>query len=71
MSSRMASGPLGRLFAPLGVILILVGVVVAALSFIFILLELRGEFSDRVNLLTNLTALPLIVGGAALAWLGR
>jgi hypothetical protein len=67
----MVAGPLGKILSPLGVALVLVGVATAALAFVFILLDLTGDFPTRVRLLTAATALPLVVGGAALAWLAK
>lgn len=48
--------------------MVLVGALVAILAFVFILLDLTGDFADRVVTLLA-TTLPLIIGGVALAWL--
>lgn len=67
----MAEGGVRRFFAPIGLVLLIVGIAVAALAFIFILLDLSGDFPDRVRTLTAFTSVPFILGGAALAWMGR
>ena len=67
----MVLGPIGKMLAPIGLILVLLGAAVSVFSFIFILLDLTGDFQDRVNTLTAVTALPLVVAGAAMTWLGR
>jgi hypothetical protein len=66
----MAAGAMGKFFGPVGMVLVLVGVVVAILTFIFILLDLSGDFVSRVVALNGSTTLAFILGGAALTWLG-
>lgn len=64
----MAGGMLAKVMAPTGLIMVLVGALVAILAFVFILLDLTGDFARRVVALLA-TTLPLIIGGVALAWL--
>jgi hypothetical protein len=67
----MVLGPVGKFLAPIGITFVLISAVETALAFIFILLTLTGDFPNRIIALTTATALPLAIGGAALAWLGK
>ncbi len=64
----MAASTLTKVMAATGLIMVFVGALVAILAFFFILLDLSGDFAARVVALLA-TALPLIIGGVALAWL--
>jgi len=67
----MVLGPLGKLLAPIGIVLVVVSVTVTVLAFLVILLNITGDVSGRLRLLAAGTALPLAVGGAALVWIGK
>lgn len=67
----MVFGPLGKFFAPLGMILVLTGVVGAILLFFFVLFDVSGGFMDQLRGAFAVAALPFILGGAALVWIGK
>ena len=64
-------GGFRRFFAPIGLVLLILGIVEAALAFVFVLLAVDGEFADRITRMSALTALPFILGGAVLSWMGK
>lgn len=67
----MVLGPVGKFLAPVGLILVLTGVVGAILLFFFVMFDVSGGFMDQLRGAFAVAALPFILGGAALVWMGK